>query len=256
MNLNLEKRVSYDQGCLKSVRKLPDYVSGKFLDLMSRYMDNPSSNGLNLETVEGGRDKSLKSLRLDQNYRAIAFETPKDIMFVHVNEHDKAYRWAEGRRVKLDKATNRIRIVEEIEQNQEAITNNEQEKNLFSDFKDKKLIALGVAEEAIALARSLSSESELDDAQDRFDPLSFQVLYALAAGYSEEEVYALVGDVIIEPSSTDQDKSFEDLITTEERGIGLPFFIKYSKVLLPVPLAFISLLEKIFESFLSRIISK
>ena len=216
MNLNLGKRVSYDQGCLKSVRKLPDYVSGKFLDLMSRYMDNPSSNGLNLETVEGGRDKSLKSLRLDQNYRAIAFETPKDIMFVHVNEHDKAYRWAEGRRVKLDKATNRIRIVEEIEQNQEAITNNEQEKNLFSDFKDKKLIALGVAEEAVALARSLSSESELDDAQDRFDPLSFQVLYALAAGYSEEEVYALVGDVIIEPSSTDQDKSFEDLITTEE----------------------------------------
>lgn len=216
MNLNLGKRVSYDQGCLKSVRKLPDYVSGKFLDLMSRYMDNPSSNGLNLETVEGGRDKSLKSLRLDQNYRAIAFETPKDIMFVHVNEHDKAYRWAEGRRVKLDKATNRIRIVEEIEQNQEAVTNNEQEKNLFSDFKDKKLIALGVAEEAIALARSLSSESELDDAQDRFDPLSFQVLYALAAGYSEEEVYALVGDVIIEPSSTDQDKSFEDLITTEE----------------------------------------
>lgn len=216
MNLNLGKRVSYDQGCLKSVRKLPDYVSGKFLDLMSRYMDNPSSNGLNLETVEGGRDKSLKSLRLDQNYRAIAFETPKDIMFVHVNEHDKAYRWAEGRRVKLDKATNRIRIVEEIEQNQEAITNNEQEKNLFSDFKDKKLIALGVAEEAVALARSLSSESELDDAQDRFDPLSFQVLYALAAGYSEEEVYALVGDVIIEPSSTDQDKAFEDLITTEE----------------------------------------
>ena len=216
MNLNLGKRVSYDQGCLKSVRKLPDYVSGKFLDLMSRYMDNPSSNGLNLETVEGGRDKSLKSLRLDQNYRAIAFETPKDIMFVHVNEHDKAYRWAEGRRVKLDKATNRIRIVEEIEQNQEAVTINKQEKNLFSDFKDKKLIALGVAEEAIALARSLSSESELDDAQDRFDPLSFQVLYALAAGYSEEEVYALVGDVIIEPSSTDQDKSFEDLITTEE----------------------------------------
>ena len=216
MNLNLEKRVSYDQGCLKSVRKLPDYVSGKFLDLMSRYMDNPSSNGLNLETVEGGRDKSLKSLRLDQNYRAIAFETPKDIMFVHVNEHDKAYRWAEGRRVKLDKATNRIRIVEEIEQNQEAVTNTEQEKNLFSDFKDKKLIALGVAEEAIALARSLSSEADLDEAQDRFDPLSFQVLYALAAGYTEEEVYALVGDVIIDPSSTEEEKSFEDLVTTEE----------------------------------------
>ena len=115
-----------------------------------------------------------------------------------MNEHDKAYRWAEGRRVKLDKATNRIRIVEEIEQNQETVITNEQEPDLFSDFKDKKLVALGVAEEAIALARCLNSETDLDEAQDRFDPLSFQVLYALAAGYSEEEVYALVGDVIID----------------------------------------------------------
>ena len=216
MNLSLEKRVSYDQGCLKSVRKLPDYVSGKFLDLMSRYMENPASNGLNLETVEGGRDKSLKSLRLDQNYRAIAFETPKDIMFVHVNEHDKAYRWAEGRRVKLDKATNRIRIVEEIKQDQESATSIQQELRLFSDFKDKKLIALGVAEEAIAIARTLVSETDLEATQDRFDPLSFQILYALAAGYSEEEVYSLVGDAVSDHSETDEEKSFEDLVTTEE----------------------------------------
>ena len=92
MNAAPGKRVSYDQGCLKSVRKLPDSVSGKFLDVMSRYMDNPAGNGLNLESVEGSKDKSLKSLRLDQSYRAIAFETATDIMFVHVNAHDKAYR--------------------------------------------------------------------------------------------------------------------------------------------------------------------
>ena len=53
MTAAVAKRVSYDQGCLKSVRKLPDYVSGKFLDLMARYMDNPASNGLNLESVKG-----------------------------------------------------------------------------------------------------------------------------------------------------------------------------------------------------------
>jgi superfamily I DNA/RNA helicase len=217
MNAAIGKRVSYDQGCLKSVRKLPDYVSGKFLDLMSRYMDNPAGNGLNLESVEGSKDKSLKSLRLDQNYRAIAFETAKDIMFVHVNEHDKAYRWAEGRRVKLDTATNRIRIVEEIEQSQVEVDNQLEEIGLFSNFKDKKLLSLGVAEEAVAIARTIQSEQELDESEDRFDPLSFQVLYALAAGYSEEEVYSIVGGAPDDdPSTADDDKSFEDLIDTEE----------------------------------------
>lgn len=216
MNASLGKRVSYDQGCLKSVRKLPDYVSGKFLDLMSRYMDNPAGNGLNLESVEGSKDKSLKSLRLDQNYRAIAFETPNDIMFVHVNEHDKAYRWAEGRRVKLDTATNRIRIVEEIEQAQEAVVVEESDTSLFAQFKDKKLTSLGVAEEAIAIARTIISETELDASEDRFDPLSFQVLYALAAGYSEEEVYSIVGGLVDDDSDNNGDKTFEELLQTDE----------------------------------------
>ena len=31
MSTPAAKNVSYDQGCLRSVRKLPDYVSGKFL---------------------------------------------------------------------------------------------------------------------------------------------------------------------------------------------------------------------------------
>ena len=215
MNAALGKRVSYDQGCLKSVRKLPDSVSGKFLDVMSRYMDNPAGNGLNLESVEGSKDKSLKSLRLDQNYRAIAFETATDIMFVHVNAHDKAYRWAEGRRVKLDNASNRIRIVEEIEQAQESVDVDDSPSGLFAGFKDKKLTSLGAADEAIAIARTIKTEEELEASEDRFDPLSFQVLYALAAGYSEEEVYSIVGSAIDDTENTGA-KTFEELVTTAE----------------------------------------
>jgi superfamily I DNA/RNA helicase len=215
MNAALAKRVSYDQGCLKSVRKLPDSVSGKFLDVMSRYMDNPAGNGLNLESVEGSKDKSLKSLRLDQSYRAIAFETATDIMFVHVNAHDKAYRWAEGRRVKLDNASNRIRIVEEIEQASKSVDVDESTSGLFVGFKDKKLTSLGVAHEAIAIARTIRTEEELEGSEDRFDPLSFQILYALAAGYSEEEVYSIVGSSI-DDTKNSGDKTFEELLTTEE----------------------------------------
>ncbi|MDG0979941.1 MAG: hypothetical protein P8O79_09430, partial [Halieaceae bacterium] len=219
MSTPAAKNVSYDQGCLRSVRKLPDYVSGKFLDLMARYMDNPASNGLNFETVEGSKDKSLKSLRLDQNYRAIAFETEKHIMFVHVDEHDKAYRWAKGRRVKLDTATNRIRIVEEIEQEQSEVAAAETtEPGLLDHIKDKRFIQLGAAEESLPLVREIKNVEELESLEERFDPLTFQVLYGLAAGYSEEEVYALVGREagIEEVSNPDEEKTFDELLGTAE----------------------------------------
>jgi superfamily I DNA/RNA helicase len=215
MNTALGKQVSYDTACYKSVRKLPDYVSSKFLDLMYRYWDNPSANGLNLETVEGSKGKSLKSLRLDQSYRAIAFETPTEIIFVYVNNHDKAYHWAKGRYLKLDKLTNRIRIVKEIEQVREEVKSSDPRLGLFAAFKDKKLLSLGVAEEAIAIARTFETDEELEASEAHFDPLSLDILYALAAGYSEEEVYAIAGSTVDDTENT-CDKSFEELIITEE----------------------------------------
>lgn len=218
MTETVSKRVSYDIGCMKSLRRLPDKVVIRFMDMMTRYMTDPSGNGLNLESVEGAKDHSIKSLRVDQGYRAIAFDVGRDIMFVHVNEHDKAYRWATGRRLKLDPKTNRIRVIEEIETDTKAIEATPTVPGLFDEVSDKRLKALGVAEEELQLVRLIESVEELDEAEDRLDPLSFQILYGLAAGYSDEEVYALTGVELVEEATTKTEKepTFDQLIETEE----------------------------------------
>jgi superfamily I DNA/RNA helicase len=216
----INKRVSYDIGCMKSLRKLPDRVSLRFMDLMTKYMSDPSANGLNLETVEGAKDSSIKSLRVDQGYRAIAFEVGRDIMFVHVNEHDKAYRWAAGRRVKLDPSTNRVRIIEELDASQvSADAAAPSEARLFAEVADKRFRALGVPDEELPAIRALTTIEALDAAEDDFDPLTSQVLYALAAGYSDEEVYALTGvaeEPQTAPETPEADLTFDQLIETSE----------------------------------------
>lgn len=220
MSNTIIKRVSYDIGCMKSLRKLPDKVVIRFMDLMTRYMSDPSANGINLETVEGAKDSSIKSLRVDQAYRAIAFEVGQDIMFVHVNEHDKAYRWANKRRVKLDTETNRIRVVEELDSTTVSSRNSDEvTSGLFANVSDKRLRALGVAPEELRAVRSIRSIEELEIAEADFDPLSYQVLYALAAGYSDEEVYALTGiSETPQPVSTTDavELTFDRLLETDE----------------------------------------
>lgn len=216
----INKRVSYDIGCMKSLRKLPDKVALRFMDMMTRYMSDPSANGLNLETVEGAKDSSIKSLRVDQGYRAIAFEVGRDIMFVHVNEHDKAYRWAGNRRIKLDPDTNRIRVVEELDVTVvEAEPESADEPRLFAAVADKRLKALGVPDEEMPAVRALTSIEGLEAAEEGFDPLTYQVLYALAAGYSDEEVYALTGvpeETEAVPETPSADLTFDQMIETEE----------------------------------------
>jgi len=220
MTKTMTKRVSYDIGCMKSLRKLPDRVAIRFMDLMTKYMSAPSANGLNLETVEGSKDSSIKSLRVDQGYRAIAFEVGRDIMFVHVNEHDKAYRWAAGRRVKLDPETNRIRVIEEIDAVVEPVaTPDISAPRLFDEVTDARLRALGVPEEELTAVRQIPTIEALEGAEDRFDPLTYQILYAVAAGYADEEIQSLTGvgaEPDAEPPQPATELTFGKLIETEQ----------------------------------------
>ena len=216
MTNTTSKRVSYDIGCMKSLRKLPDRVALKFMDMMTRYMSDPSANGLNLETVEGAKDSSIKSLRVDQGCRAIAFEVGRDIMFVHVNEHDKAYRWAAGRRVKLDPETNRIRVIEELDA---VVTPPPSAPRLFDGVPDARLRALGVPVEELPAVRQIPTIEALEGAEDGFDPLTYQILYTVAAGYEDAEIRTLTGvggEPDEEPQKPAVELTFGQLIETEQ----------------------------------------
>lgn len=222
MNVQAGHRVSYDVGCMRSLKKLPDRVSAKFLDMMTRYMSDPSGNGLNFESVEGAKDRGVKSIRIDQGYRAIAFASGRDIMFLHVNEHDKAYRWASGRSVVVDATTNRIRVVEEVEIETKAVEQVAHEEEpptppLFSGITDERLESLGVLSEELPKVRLLKDQVELDSAEDTFDTTSFDILVALLAGFSDEEICELVG--ISTSDEADEQKlggEFSDVVTSDE----------------------------------------
>ncbi|MBR1331738.1 UvrD-helicase domain-containing protein [Bradyrhizobium ottawaense] len=220
MNAAMSYRVSYDLGCLRSLKKLPDRVSAKFLDMMTRFMSDPSAHGLNFESVKGTRDRGVKSVRIDQGYRAIAFVAGQDVMFLHVNAHDEAYRWAEGRSVRVDPATNRIRVVEalEVEEKTEvAAVKTAASTSLFAAVSDERLTALGVLAEELPKVRQLRDQEALDRSMDAFDATSLDILIALAAGYPDEEIRAIVG--IKEPDGIEDKKSalsFADIIASDE----------------------------------------
>jgi superfamily I DNA/RNA helicase len=189
-------RISYDLGCLTSVRKLPDRVAAKFMDMMMKFMSDPKSHGLNFESIKGASGRGLKSVRIDQNYRVIAFQSGNDVMFVHVNEHDRAYDWANRRSVRADAATNRIRIVEEIPTDQLTITGlqaDDQFSGLFAAISDERMLALGVMSDEMPRIRAIASESELDTADQVLDPTTHDILTALSAGYDDEEIKDLIG---------------------------------------------------------------
>jgi len=193
MSNSLNLRVSYDVGCMRSLKKLPPKVSIGFLEMMAKVMSDPSRNGLNVEPVESARDKGIKSVRIDQGYRAVGYLAGQDILFLHVNEHDKAYRWACNRAIRIDPQTNRIRVVEEVPVEEKQVAALTPAAGLFSAHAEGDLIALGVMPEELQVIRGITDDAGLEAARDVLDATSFEILYALAAGYGPDEVRDIIG---------------------------------------------------------------
>ena len=222
MNAPVPYRLSYDSGCIRSLSKLPGQVSGKFQEMMNRFMSDPSANGLNLEGVKGTADRGIKSVRVDQNYRAIAFVCGQDIMFIHVNSHDKAYHWAKGRSVRVDPGTNRIRIVDTVEVTEQSLVpatgaTAAEPRRLFAAVKDQRLLALGILPEELPRIRQLRDEDDLHNSAEFLDTTSHDILTALASGYSDDEVRLVVGiKAPDEPSAGKAPPSFAEVIASED----------------------------------------
>ena len=60
---------------------------------------NRSQPGLQLHRLADARDPNFWSARVNQDIRLIVHRTPESIMLAYVDHHDKAYAWAERRRI-------------------------------------------------------------------------------------------------------------------------------------------------------------
>lgn len=87
-------------------------VQGKVLKWALRFQSDPTSNGINYKPINGARDKNLKSVRIDQDWRGIVFKPPAGDVYVlmYVDRHDAAYKWAEGRRVAVNPTTGALQV--------------------------------------------------------------------------------------------------------------------------------------------------
>jgi hypothetical protein len=127
-----------------------------------------------------------------------------------------------ARHVRIDPATNRIRVVEAIEVEEKAVARQvtpdvAETPNLFDAITDERLMALGVLTEELPKVRQLRDQDALDKSQDTFDATSLDILFALAAGYRDEEIRTIIG--IRGADETAEEKiapTFADIIGSDE----------------------------------------
>src|ERR1041385_5107996 len=73
---------------------------------------NPSAPGLNLHKLDKAKDKRFWSVRVSADIRLIVHRTDASLLLCYVDHHDRAYAWAERRKIEVHPKTGAAQIVE------------------------------------------------------------------------------------------------------------------------------------------------
>src|SRR5438445_1444819 len=82
---------------------------------------NPTAPGMNFHKLAKSKDKGFWSVRVNQDVRLIVHRTAQSLLLCYVDHHDKAYAWAERRKLETHPTTGAAQLVEVRERVQEIV---------------------------------------------------------------------------------------------------------------------------------------
>jgi len=221
--MSFKPKVALAQDFLVNLATLTSAIQGKVLKWALRFQSDPTSNGINYEPINGARDKNLKSVRIDQDWRGIVFKPPAGDVYVlmYVDRHDAAYKWAEGRRVAVNPTTGALQVfaveslvepaleqarqaaAQPMAEQQPGTESKTRDTPIFAVLSDQELLSIGTPEELLAQVRSIHSEVELDALQSYLPVEAYEGLFLVAAGDSISDVLTSRETRIDKPVDTD-----------------------------------------------------
>jgi superfamily I DNA/RNA helicase/mRNA-degrading endonuclease RelE of RelBE toxin-antitoxin system len=152
---------------------------------------NPVSPGMSLHKLEKAKDRNFWSVRVNADIRIIVHRTPGSFLLCYVGHHDKAYDWAERRKLEAHPKTGAAQLIEIRETVREVnvpvyvhaqvAANPRAPLPLFGEVSDDQLLSYGVPAEWLDDVRK-ATEDSLFTLTDHLPAEASEALLELATG--------------------------------------------------------------------------
>ena len=164
---------------------------------------HPANPGIQMHKLDHARDPNFWSARVSADIRIIVHRTAASLLLCYVDHHDKAYAWAERRKLETHPKTGAAQLVELRERVQEVITpmfspaqpaptasTVPNKPKLFDQRSDDELLGYGVPPEWLADVR-VADEDSLLVLADHLPGEAAEALLELATGGTPRPPQAL-----------------------------------------------------------------
>jgi superfamily I DNA/RNA helicase len=130
---------------------------------------DPANPGMSFHKLGKAKDKRFWSVRVSADLRLIVHRTPDSLLLCYADHHDKAYAWAERRKLETHPTTGAAQLVEIRERVQEIVVPTyvqpagmpAAKKPLLAHVSDGELLRYGVPAEWLADVRQATEDTVL-----------------------------------------------------------------------------------------------
>ena len=191
--MNVTPKIALGNDYLTQLATLPLATQKKARAFLEKFKADPTQPGLNFERIQQAIDDKVRSVRVDQNYRAIVIHPPKGDVYVVVwiDKHDEAYAWVRNRRFEVNPASGvfQFYVAEAIAPPAAAPAGlaakpvaKPEPTGLFAVHDDEALLMAGVPALLLPSVRALRTDADLDAFKAHLPEDAADVLVGLAAG--------------------------------------------------------------------------
>lgn len=203
---------------------------------------NPAHPSMSLHKIEQSKDKNFWSVRVSSDIRLVVHKTATSFLLCYVDHHDKAYKWAERRKLEVHPTTGAAQWVEIRERYEEIIVPTGEEGAapegekpkaskplgdpkalLFGGRSDDELLSYGVPPEWLSDVRKVDEDSLLVLA-DHLPAEAAEALLELATGGAPKPVATIQpgADPFSHPDAQRRFRVMKD-VEELERALDFPW---------------------------------
>ncbi|EPZ2125339.1 UvrD-helicase domain-containing protein [Escherichia coli] len=196
-------KVALSDGFLGAFARIPKAQQKKVQEFISKFRQDPTSNGLNYEKIHDARSKNVHSVRIDQTYRGIVLKPEQGALYMlmWVDKHDEAYDWARRHDCSIHPVTGAIQVID-ISYIKPAAETVVDKPKLFAAYSAEQILALGVPPVFIDQVMALTDEAGLNQLESIMPAEAWEPLHWLAEGLDYQEVLEEFNDHRDEPVDT------------------------------------------------------
>ncbi|GAA1717090.1 UvrD-helicase domain-containing protein [Nonomuraea bangladeshensis] len=189
----------------KEILKLPRAVKGAIYDFQHKFRQDINNPGLRFKRLEG--HPRLFSARINLDYRALLLHAGgNDYILVAVKPRQEVYENLDKFAYQINPVTGGIEFVDLVTIEATVVQEPTGPEPLFAKFSAEQLRELGVAEPLLGLIAKITTEDELLGLASYAPQLTGEVLLALYAGKTPDEVL----DQITTPVAATEEIDAED----------------------------------------------